>query len=68
MTVEEFVNLGRCPECGTPRWRQAVCACGHGVTFHDFGKRQGATVRTACSVTDETGHCECRMFAEVPSD
>jgi hypothetical protein len=59
--VAEFTDLGRCPECNQTRWRQAVCTCGHGVVFHDLGKRKGVTVRTGCSHHE----CPCALFAEA---
>jgi hypothetical protein len=61
----EFVPLGPCPECGTHRWREAVCECSHTVSSHDFGKRQGKTVRTACSHMGPAGFCGCKIFREV---
>lgn len=67
-TPVEMVQQERCPECGQPRWRTAMCVCGHAVYLHDFGTRKGMTMRTACSVTDESGHCECRLFGEAAGD
>jgi hypothetical protein len=65
--VAEFIDLGPCPECGTPRQQAVMCTCGHEAFLHDLGTRKGTTVRTACSNTNgKTGPCPCRMFEEAP--
>jgi hypothetical protein len=67
VTATEATYLPACPTCAQPRYRFAACECTHAVYLHEFGKRAGATVRTACShYSAEVGYCPCRMFAEVP--
>lgn len=41
--------------------RDPMCACGHAVSVHLFGTRQGKQVRTLCSHMDATGQCQCKQ-------